>query len=328
MATDKRNGLAQRNPRHRNHVGARVLLAGIALCLGTRITPAQQIPDLAYRPQLPSPAFASGEGPRIGIDEAHHNFHTADGRYRPFADLLRRDGYRVAGFGEPFTPDGLKAVDVLVVANALNERNAEDWSLPTPSAFARDEIAAVHRWVEEGGALLLIADHMPFPGAMSDLARTFGIVFSNGYARPGKREPGICDRFERGAGFEESAVTRGRSENENVSGVATFGGSAFKPPMGAIPILVFGANSVSEETTKAPGITPGAPVVPIEGWCQGAILQVGSGRIAVFGEAAMFSAQLAGREERPMGMNSPEAAQNHQLLLNVMHWLTRVKGCS
>ena len=25
------------------------------------------------------------------IDEAHRNFHTADGRYRPFAELLRSD---------------------------------------------------------------------------------------------------------------------------------------------------------------------------------------------------------------------------------------------
>jgi hypothetical protein len=53
-------------------------------------------------------------------------------------------------------------------------------------------------------------------------------------------------------------------------------------------------------------------------------MKVGRGRIAVFGEAAMFSAQLAGSENEPMGMNAPEAMQNHQLLLNVMHWLTRV----
>ena len=26
------------------------------------------------------------------------------------------------------------------------------------------------------------------------------------------------------------------------------------------------------------------------------------------------------------GMNAPEGKQNHQLLLNVMHWLTRAKG--
>ena len=55
-------------------------------------------------------------------------------------------------------------------------------------------------------------------------------------------------------------------------------------------------------------------------------MKVGKGRVAVFGEAGMFTAQLAGPKQRPMGMNAPEAKQNHQLLLNVMHWLTRVKG--
>ena len=35
----------------------------------------------------------------------HHNFHTADGRYLPFAELLRRDGYRVSG--SSFVVDGL-----------------------------------------------------------------------------------------------------------------------------------------------------------------------------------------------------------------------------
>jgi hypothetical protein len=55
-------------------------------------------------------------------------------------------------------------------------------------------------------------------------------------------------------------------------------------------------------------------------------MEVGKGRVAVFGEAAMFSAQLAGPQKMPIGMNSPDATQNYQLLLNVIHWLTRAKG--
>ena len=51
--------------------------------------------------------------------------------------------------------------------------------------------------------------------------------------------------------------------------------------------------------------------------------EYGKGRVAVFGEAAMFSAQLAGPERRPVGMNKPEAPQNPQFLLNLIHWLTR-----
>jgi hypothetical protein len=48
------------------------------------------------------------------------------------------------------------------------------------------------------------------------------------------------------------------------------------------------------------------------------------GRVAVFGEAAMFSAQSAinGDQVMRMGMNDPEASQNSQFVLNVLHWLS------
>jgi hypothetical protein len=284
---------------------------------------AQQVADLAYRPALPRPAYEAGRGPRVGIDEAHHNFHTAGGRYQPFAELLRRDGYVVSGAADRFSASSLAAADVLVIANPLHERNVADWSLPTPSAFGADEIAAVRAWVAGGGALMLIADHMPFPGAAGELARAFGVEFSNGYARPGHRRPGATDTFTRSTGLVESAITRGRPGDEPVTEVATFGGSAFRPPAGATAVIVFGPGSVSEETTRAPGVTPGAPVVPIEGWSQGAVFGVGRGRVAVFGEAAMFSAQVAGPNQAPMGMNAPAAKQNHRLLLNVLRWLSR-----
>lgn len=55
---------------------------------------------------------------------------------------------------------------------------------------------------------------------------------------------------------------------------------------------------------------------------QGAIVYHGQGHVAVLGEAAMFSAQLAGPNKRPMGMNSPEASENYRFALNVLHWLS------
>ncbi len=301
-------------------------LSLVALVLLTSGAAAQQVPDLKYKPPIPRPAYELDKGPRVAIDEGHHNFHTADGRYKPFAELLRRDGYRVERLGKTFTADALKGVEVLVIANALNERNVQDWSLPTPSAFTRDEIAAVRTWVERGGSLFLIVDHMPMPGAAADLGKAFGVEFSNGYAVAGHWGKGKPSTFDAKTGLKDCAVTRGRDDTEKVSVVATFGGSAFKLPKDATPVLVFGADSISHETKKAPGITPDAPKVPIEGWVQAGLLTVGTGRVAVFGEAAMFSAQLAGAKESPMGMNAPEAKQNYQLLLNVMHWLSRAKG--
>jgi hypothetical protein len=53
-------------------------------------------------------------------------------------------------------------------------------------------------------------------------------------------------------------------------------------------------------------------------------MPVGSGRAAFFGEAAMFSAQLGGPTQQPMGMNAPGAEQNLQFVLNVVHWLSRL----
>ena len=35
----------------------------------------------------------------------------------------------------------------------------------------------------------------------------------------------------------------------------------------------------------------------------------------------MFTAQLAGPQKRKGGMNSELAPENHQLLLNIIHWL-------
>jgi hypothetical protein len=306
----------------RNRIFLTLIMSGVAASTGS----AQQVPDLAYRPLLRRPAYEAGKGPRVAIDEAHHNFHTADGRYKPFAELLRRDGYRVNGLGQPLSPDSLKAADVLVIANPLHERNAKDWSPPHLSAFTRDEIAALRSWVEKGGSLFLIVDHLPFPGAAGELAKALGAEFSNGYARAGHWERGKPDTFEPGTGLQDTAVTRGRADSEKVTKVTTFAGSAFQPPKDATPVLVFGAKSVSQEWKAVPGRRPDEREVPIAGWCQGAVLKVGNGRVAVFGEAAMFSAQLAGPKGQPMGMNAPEAKQNHQLLLNVMHWLTRLKG--
>jgi len=38
----------------------------------------------------------------------------------------------------------------------------------------------------------------------------------------------------------------------------------------------------------------------------------------------MFSAQVAGAERSPMGMNATSAGENYQFLLNLMHWLSGV----
>lgn len=286
----------------------------------------QQVADTGFQPSFTA-AYEKDKGPRVVIDGGHHNFHTVDGRYLPFANLLRRDGYRVTGSASTFTAASLESADVLVIANAMNAVNAEgDWSVPTPSAFTREEIASVKGWVESGGSLFLIVDHMPMPGAAGDLARAFGVEFSNGFAGY-KDESGTGPiNFTPKTGLKQGPWTEGRSPEEKVDSVVTFTGSAFYPGRNGQPVLQFGAGYVSLTPYTAWEFKPETPRVPIEGWCQGAVLTQGKGKVAVFGEAAMFTAQLAGPNKTPMGMNSNDAKQNYRFLLNLMHWLTSDRG--
>jgi hypothetical protein len=50
-------------------------------------------------------------------------------------------------------------------------------------------------------------------------------------------------------------------------------------------------------------------------------MKYGKGRLVMFGEAAMFTAQFAGPARSGVGMNSDYADENYKLLLNIIHWL-------
>jgi hypothetical protein len=52
-------------------------------------------------------------------------------------------------------------------------------------------------------------------------------------------------------------------------------------------------------------------------------MDYGKGRLVIFGEAAMFTAQLAGPNQTKIGINSDFADENYKLLLNIIHWLDR-----
>lgn len=301
--------------------------APLLLALGTATaaapTAAQQVADSAYAPPIARPTWAEGAGPLVLIDEAHHDFHTAGGRFYPFARLLRRDGYTVEPIAQPFSAATLEPAGVLVISNPLAERNADgEWALPTPSAFTAAEIDAVQAWVRAGGSLLLIADHMPFPGAAGELARRFGFEFRNGFAmREGAPGPFVFRAAD--GSLAASPIIAGRGPVDRVDSVASFTGSAFRAlDDDVVPILVLAPDVVSLEPDTAWQFHESTPRTPVGGWLQGAAREFGAGRVAVFGEAAMFSAQLGGARRQPMGMNAPVAAQNHRLVLDVLRWLT------
>jgi hypothetical protein len=284
---------------------------------------AQQVEDPGFKPVIASPAFADGKGPVVSIDEAHNNFHTASGRYQPFANLLRRDGYVVSASSASFDKAALSQAAVLVIANATGARNQPPFNAPIEPAFSNAEVAAVREWVVSGGSLLLIVDHFPWPDASRHLAAALGIHFDSGTAgEPDLRGPLVFRRSDHS--LADHPMANGRTAGERVDSVATFAGSAFKVDTGE-PLLTFINPQAFAVTPKVFGKpSENDPRTAIQGWLQGAALRVGKGRVAVFGEAAMFSAQLAGPARMPMGMNHPLAQQNAQFALNVMHWLSGV----
>jgi hypothetical protein len=281
---------------------------------------AQQVADTAYKPVLHDPAYEPGKGPVVFIDEGHQNFHTKEGRYKAFSNLVERDGYLVRGYPGEFVRTKLNEGRILVISNALNEKNVQDWTLPNPSAFTDSEIENVRQWVFDGGSLFLIADHMPMAGAARDLAAAFEFEFSNGF---------VFDTTSRGPAFFrtqdgtliESRITRGRNDHERVDQIVTFTGQAFKLPEDATPILVFDGRYVNFLPDTAWVFNEKTEKFNVGGWSQGAYMHSGKGRIVVFGEAAMFSAQLAGPDKVKAGMNHEVAKENYQLLLNIIHWL-------
>lgn len=285
---------------------------------------AQQVADTAFSPPIEAPEYELGRGPTVLIDAAHLNFHTADGRYLTFATLLRRDGYKVKANHDPFTSTGLSGVDILVIANALHQQSEADWApLPNLSAFTDTEVAAVEEWVREGGSLLLIADHMPLAGHAESLAAAFGIRFQNGFALDAAEQGRATFRRSDGS-LPSSSVANGRSWAERVDSVTAFTGQAFRldPHVAAEPLLVLPEGWTLFLPEVAWEFSESTPRVPAAHLLQGAVVRHGRGRVAAFGEAAMFSAQLAGPRRVPAGMNEPAAGQNYRFVLNLLHWLS------
>src|SRR6059036_504604 len=100
------------------------LLAAVASTLSIAFT--QQVADPNFDARVAHPAYTKN-GPKVLFDEAHNNFHTTTGRYKPFADLITNDGYQVTPNTQKFSAPILKGFDILVISNAMG---AERMNMP------------------------------------------------------------------------------------------------------------------------------------------------------------------------------------------------------
>lgn len=279
---------------------------------------AQQVADSSFVPVTGPVRWPINTGPKLVLDEAHSNFHTLDGRYLAFGKMAKGIGFQVAPLRTEFTDASLRDVKVLVIANALNARNANNkWTLPTPSAFTANEIAAVRRFIEAGGGLLLVADHMPFAGAAEDLGRAIGVQFANGYAFESYAPDAVSILTYR----QEEGLMSPLSTPKIVDSIVAFTGSAFRLMGEGLPLMKLPKETRIWMPTTAWVFGDSVASVHGDGWLQGAAINIGRGRVVVLGEAAMLSAQRQGPARNPMGMNEPRANQNAAYASQLLRWL-------
>jgi hypothetical protein len=303
---------------------ARIACAGLLCAASSHFSLAQQVADSSYQPKpIAAPMHSPARGPVVLVDAGHNNFHTSDGLYEPFATLLRADGYNVEARQGKFAQRFAGGAKVLVIATAQNALNVSSRQLPAPSAFADAEIDALVEFVSAGGGLLLIVDQMPFPGAAHALAARFSLELPNDVVgeldAQGKPVIGPTTFTKSGGGIADHAITRGRNAAEAIDRVMSFSGSAFPVTGKAASLIRYGDNGVVLFPTVAREFE-NVPRALAPGWSQGVAIEHGMGRVVIFGEAAMFSSQQAGTAP-PIGLTSPEAEDNQQLVLNIVRWL-------
>ncbi len=278
-----------------------------------------QVADPDFDAKVVKPAY-SRNGPKVLFDEAHNNFHTASGRYKPFADLITNDGYRITPNKQKFSAEALKGFDILVISNALGAPRMNQPEASNP-AFTEEECDAVRDWVKGGGALLLIADHAPMGSANQILGRRFSIDMSKMFTIDEQNydkeadNPGFIIYTRASGRLGDHAITRGRNDSERVNKIIAFTGQSLKGPPDSVAFMKL--SETAQDVMPGPDSKP----VPAAGRAQGIVMSFGKGRMVVLGEAAMLSAQITGANQMKFGMNRP-GIDNRQLALNIVHWLS------
>jgi len=282
--------------------------------------------DRQYGTEVADPKL-SALRPQVLFDHGHRNIHSASGRYGPFAALIAADGCRVRQIGARLDSKALAGADILVIVNAKGP--SED---PTQSAFTDAECDAVHDYVQQGGALLLVADHHPCGEAASNLAARFGVQMSGGWtddsthARVGSGDPGQLLFTKADGQLGAHPILQGVPDAP-IDTVETFTGQSLLGPSDSSPLLILSASSMDRVPVSSTVQHQGSKRITTfetadhsaAGRVQGLALRSGRGRVVMLGEAAMLTAQKGDRGGR-FGMNSP-GNDNRNFTLNVVRWL-------
>ncbi len=300
----------------------RFIMGVVLSFLAAFVAFAQQVPDNSYHFENDSPAFAKNSGPKLVLDKLKSPF-VQRGSFDPFLKIARDDGFQTGYLETKVDKTTLGKSQLLVIINSYRRDFAEFSAMEPPSAYEDSEIEAIFEWVMGGGRLLLIADHSPFSGGTAKLAEKFGFTFFNGMVLEEAPLPfrnGII-RYHTSYGLNgDSPLLKGGYVKAPIERFMIFTGSAFIPPPQATSVLTIPKGFVALIMKRTLRDLTNVPKINVAGLSQGATMELGKGRIAVFGEAASFSAQTI-NELQKHGMNNPQADQNPYFVLATLRWL-------
>jgi hypothetical protein len=285
--------------------------------LSILISCATQKPDKQYDVNVDKSTFIDFH-PKILFDDAHNNSHKSNGTYSPFVNLLKNDGYHVTSNKTELTYTILRQYEILVIANA---KGKSEKYLP---AFSANECSDIEKWINEGGALLLIADHYPFGAAVESLSQKFGVHMFNGEVFDSLYFHGNSNFKDELVFSKANGLLLNNPITEGINTVFTFRGQSLSVPEGAEVLLKlseFSKHLLPDSIWKSGSKTMTRFQDPVSAFnnCQGLALYHGEGRVIILGEAAMLTAQVYKKEK--FGMNTA-GNDNKKFALNIIHWLT------
>jgi len=279
--------------------------------------------DAEFNSDVKEPTYKKGEGPKILLDGAHHNFFIQWDFIKPFSDLAKADGYQTIVDSLKFTPEYLKRFDIVMIITALPFDFTTKNEVTDESTFSKEEVNSLNDWVNKGGSLLVFSEHAPFDQAINPLIKRFGIESSIGRAIDSlnyNKEIGNTGWIEfsnkNGGLKNEHPILNGRNKEEKVTKLMTFGGSALTGK-GYTNLLEL--SEISENVMHSTGVGPSG-----KGNSQGLAGEIGLGRVVALGDSNGFVAMLFDEEDgskQAAGMNLKEYDWK-QFVLNTLHWLS------
>ncbi len=280
-------------------------------------SPREVMADTSYDVSVASPVCIKN-CPVIWFDEAHNNYHTASGRYKPLANLLSNDGFEIVKGLTPITKRTLVNTNLVLIA--------------APGHISNDELNILNAWIRQGGSLFTVTDHSNF--GFDGLLESLGVgtpetEYTEDSIHARILEDGITKNprhlvfSEKDNLLGDHPIIKGRNDSERVKIVKSFSGRTIIAPPGSSVLLRLGESAVDYLTIE-PLLRTVETSVAVQ--CKGqrvygVAFELGKGKVVVVSEAAMLTAQIWMDGTPGAGMNVP-GSNNKQFALNIVRWLT------